>query len=208
MAGLFTVETGAGLAASNSYLSVAAFRSHHEDRERDVDSLTDECVQGLLVRATDYIEHRFGDRFLGCRAGKDQALGWPRHSAFDADGFLLEGVPANVERACAEYALRAHQYSELAPDPVRAAPSQNLSDAASLTQGSVGASGVVVSEKKGVGPLTKEQTFSSPSASAGRSTRRTQSSDVSDAFIPEYPAADQMMSRVLRRSGCARAVRA
>lgn len=58
---------------------------------------TDGVREAALVRATDYIDNRFGQRFT------DEAL-------------VLEELPVNLQRACCEYALRALT-AALAPDP-------------------------------------------------------------------------------------------
>jgi hypothetical protein len=66
----FTLESGFGVAGANAYASVAFFRAHHTDRGVsgvDVGTLTDSVVEGLLVRATDYVEQRFGSRWIGVR---------------------------------------------------------------------------------------------------------------------------------------------
>lgn len=58
----------------------------------------DPAREAALIRATDYIDTRFGDRFT------DEAL-------------ALTEVPVKLQRAACEYALRALS-ARLAPDPV------------------------------------------------------------------------------------------
>ncbi len=69
------------------------------------------------MRATDYIETRFGDRFKGLPEADDQALSFPR-TAFD-------GIPTLLKKATAEYALRALT-SDLMPDPEQAANGRSV----------------------------------------------------------------------------------
>ena len=62
------VEDGSGVKGADSYASVAHFRAHHTGRGIagvDVGTLTDAVVESLLIRATDYIDHRWGSRFAG-----------------------------------------------------------------------------------------------------------------------------------------------
>lgn len=67
--------------------------------------------RAAIVRATDYIEQVWGARFLGYKADPDQGLHWPANDAYleesPGEWEAVEGVPVQVKRACAEYALRA-----------------------------------------------------------------------------------------------------
>jgi hypothetical protein len=113
----FTPEDGTGLPNANSYIDVAFADTYHADRNQtDWTDLSTDAKQGFLVRATDYIDKRFGKKFRGFRQQKSQALEWPRLDAFDNDEYLLDGIPSQLQKACAEYALRAITNSELAPD--------------------------------------------------------------------------------------------
>jgi len=74
------VETGAGLANSNSYVSAAAFESYCEDRAITLASGDEEAA---LIRATSYIDNTYRTRFTGYRTKRrDQALEWPRVGAY------------------------------------------------------------------------------------------------------------------------------
>jgi hypothetical protein len=59
-----------------------------------------------IVRATDYIEGLYGDRFIGYRASDEQGLAWPRDGAF-LNWVEIEGVPLLLQKAVAEFALDA-----------------------------------------------------------------------------------------------------
>jgi len=178
----FTVEDGTGLAAANAYVSVDYFRNYHRDRGHAFEGTTAQ-IQQSIVRATDYIDKRFGRRFVGRRTDRGQALEWPRIDAFDRDTHLLNGVdaiPRQLQKACAEYALRALALltgtdADLSPD--------GADPVGELTSYSVT-----------VGPITESKTF------AGANTRSPQSSIVSDSLIPEYPAADMWLEELLRSS--------
>lgn len=112
----FIVEDGNGLEDATSYLSVVDFKAYHDDRGNSYSSFTDPQIQQALVRSTDYIERRWGARFLGRREFEDQALSFPRVRLFDEEGRVVEGIPKRLEQATAEYALRALSIT-LLPDP-------------------------------------------------------------------------------------------
>ena len=107
----FLVEPGTGIALSNAYDSVADIDTHHADRGNTAwADFTTPDKEFAIIRASDYIDKRFGIRFVGLRKIKEQGLEWPRLDAFDQDGFLLSGpdaLPRQLLKACAEYALRA-----------------------------------------------------------------------------------------------------
>ena len=102
----FTVETGAGLASANSYLSVAGFKSYHDDRGVSYSAHPDLAIQGALVVATSYVDRRYF--YVGIRRNaRGQALEWPRISAVDVDGRVIDAssVPPEVTGAVAELAM-------------------------------------------------------------------------------------------------------
>lgn len=99
-------------------------------------------VLPALVRASAYIDGRYGLRFAGSRAGGyAQELAWPRTGAMTAEGFSVpaDEIPAAVERATYEAALR------------------ELASPGSLTPDYT-ASAVV--KRKKVGPIEKEYAVS------------------------------------------------
>lgn len=65
----FTVETGNGVIAANSYATLAGMRAYFADRPENatVVALADLVLTGLLVCATDYIDTRWGGLFKGDR---------------------------------------------------------------------------------------------------------------------------------------------
>ena len=131
----FVVEDGSAKADATSYVSVTDADGYFADRGNTAWTGTNAVKQAALVKATDYIEGRFGRRFIGSKKTTTQALAWPRTGAAD---FADNEVPALLCRACCEYAVRA-LVAELAPDPEV--------DAGGLT--------VVVTKKK-VGPIETE----------------------------------------------------
>lgn len=210
----FTLETGSGVAGANAYIDVAYFRTHHSDRGNTAHlDFTDTDAQAGIIRATEYVDKRFGIRFVGLRKTKAQGLEWPRLDAFDADGFLLSGpddLPRNLEKAVAEYALRALICGVLAPDPVLPVPKQDLTDSSGTRDTDV-VTGEVTRKRDKVGPLEEERWYETRSRSVTRSlgaaARGVQSSLLNDFNIPEYPEADLWLEELLRSSMNVRLVR-
>ncbi len=115
----FTVEDGTGeVAGANSYASVEEFEAYWDDRGFDHTVYTEPQIEYALVKATDYIELRFRNYFLGYRVVREppQPLSWPRAGVV-AHGVLVEGIPDQLKRATNEYAKRALELDDLAPDP-------------------------------------------------------------------------------------------
>lgn len=107
----FVPEDGSGLPNSNSYIDVAYADAYFADRLITAwSSLTNPAKQAALIAATDYIDFRWGGYFKGCRETENQALEFPRTP--------WVGIPTNLKKATAEYALRASS-APLAPDPVQ-----------------------------------------------------------------------------------------
>ena len=101
------VEDGTGLPDAESYASVAQADTYFAARGVVAWSGTDAAKEAALRRATDYMAAVFGRLWRGWRASDTQALDWPRTG--------WDGVPAAVQRACMELALRA-QGLDLLPD--------------------------------------------------------------------------------------------
>lgn len=194
----FLVEDGTGLEDANAYISVAFFRSYHLDRGRtaDIGTFSDTLVEQAIVRASDFIDKRFGRRFRGFRLGQDQGLEWPRLSAFDNDGYLFPEIPKQIERATAEYALITARDGELLPSPPLPSPSESVDDGSETDTES--SSGILVSITEEVGPIRESKTFATVSELG--SSRSLQGSLNNDFYIPEYPVADLWIEETLKSS--------
>ena len=109
----FVAEDGTGLVNANSLTTVAFANGYFADRNVGGWAGSDAVKQGALIRATDYVETRFGQKLRGVIQfpSNPQALSFPR-LGINADG----AVPVGVQKAVAEYALRALA-AALAPDP-------------------------------------------------------------------------------------------
>lgn len=104
------VEDGSGKEDAESYCTTLFAAEYYASRGigavwRTI-SVTER--EQLLRRATDYIELRFGMRFRDSKLICAQALSFPRVGQ--------TAVPVGVQRACAEYALRA-AVAPLVADP-------------------------------------------------------------------------------------------
>jgi len=170
----FTVETGAVVAGANAYMTVAQYRTHHTDRGKVVLNTTlgqtDADVQAAIIKATDYIDKRFGRRFRGERKQRQQELEYPRTDAWDDDGYLLSEMPGQLLKATAEYAwLATQQTTDLAPVPD-------------------GTQGVVEELSEKVGPIATTTKFAKkPMTDTGNLTQS----------LPEYPQADLWLEELL-----------
>lgn len=166
----FTVEDGTGVAGANAYIAVAYADAYFAERGITAWTGSNTVKEQAIVKATDFIETRWGDRFLGSPEFLDprQPLGFPRLELYDRAGQLVEGIPEKLKKATAEYALRALS-GELMPDPV------------TDTSGAM-----VIGNRQKVGPIETEVTYA---ASSQGST-----------VLKPYPAADRLLSEYVRGS--------
>ncbi len=103
------VETGAGSATAESYISEAdtdAYHLNHSDSSSWSGATTNVKEDALRV-ATQYLDAAYKLRWLGRRANELQRLAWPRQDAIDTDSYLLpsDDLPRQLEEATAEAAL-------------------------------------------------------------------------------------------------------
>ncbi len=200
----FTVETGTGISGANAYDSVANIDTHHADHgQTSWNDFTTPEKEQAIVRATSFVDKRFGRKFVGVRSQKGQGLEWPRVSGFDDDGFLLSGldaVPRQLRKAIAEYALRAAICGILAPDPPLPVPKQDPTDMG--TRPDQAETGQLTRSREKVGPLEEDKWFETTSQVLGRNLAAgatgVKSGLVNDFLIPEYPEADMWLEELLR----------
>lgn len=197
----FTVEDGTGVKDANAYITLAFANEYHLDRNHTDWSSSLAKLQSAIVRATMYVDARFGRSFRGFRRSKTQELEWPRFSALDNDGYLLDGIPKQLQRAVAEYALRTLQFGELAPDVPPIVPRQSHSDGlGTLESSSSVQTGVVEKVVTQVGPILSSTTYRAPEktvTSASRVSRTAHTTLVDGANIPQYPAADIWLEELI-----------
>lgn len=113
----FTLQDENGsVVGANAYLSVAAFKSYHDDRGQSYAGFTDPQIEQGIVRATQYLDTRFS--FVGYVADPDQTTEWPRIDARDKNDRIRTGLPREILNATAEYARIALSQT-LNPTPER-----------------------------------------------------------------------------------------
>lgn len=111
------VEEGTGKADAESYISVADATTYHANRGNAAWAAlaSDTVREQLLRKATEYMQQTYRLRWKGVRTSTTQALDWPR-SGVEIDDVPLgriayyystSSVPVEVQRACAELALKA-----------------------------------------------------------------------------------------------------
>lgn len=118
-----TVETGAGLAQADSYVSVADFDAYFLARYSPDLNIDDNAKERALRRATKWVDAEFRARFPGCkRIGRLQGLEWPRSNAADRERYAIDAytVPKEIVEATCEAAQRElTEEGSLAPDQER-----------------------------------------------------------------------------------------
>lgn len=101
--------TTPGAADANSYVAVAVADAYHLARGNTIWTGADGLKEAALIRATAWIDGRYGSRWPGFRTNRRlQALDWPRTEAYDREGevILNTEIPAEVVAATCEAALR------------------------------------------------------------------------------------------------------
>ena len=91
-----TVEDGTGLAASDSYVSLADFNTFLTNRNITT-TATDAAKEAVLREATSHIDANYA--FPSTRLTTTQALAWPRFDTWYIDGKLIDGIPAKLKEA-------------------------------------------------------------------------------------------------------------
>lgn len=201
----FTPETGSGLADANSYLSEADADAYHLDRGNTVwAAATQGNKETALVRATDYVDKRFGPKFRGDKGTQTQALQWPRTDAYDDDAILISEIPVVLQRAVSEYAIRALAIHELAPD---APKNVNTQSHVTGVSNPTTPTGSAQKYREKAGPIEEETTYRNAGLNMTAANVASKSSLVSDFYIPEYPAADMWLEIILRSSKSTRLIR-
>lgn len=193
----FTPEDGSGLTTANAYDNVAFVDAYHTDRGNALWTGAAGDKETAIVRATDYVDKRFGTKFRGFKRGKSQGLEWPRLSAFDNDDFLYsdpeDGVPRQLQKAIAEYALIALQI-DLMPLPAR--PFAVLDPATGLVTSAV--FGQVAETHDIVGPIEEKKRYFDINRFGTLKPGGSSSTLVSDSNLPEYPVADEWLKELLK----------
>ena len=114
------VETGAGLAGAESYLSPAGaaeyFTAWRPDKLTPWLNLSEEEKEALLRRATLFVDSNFN--FRGGKSSPHQALAWPRDQL---------GIPGAIKKATAELVIAIMVGLDPLPEVRRNSLNENLS---------------------------------------------------------------------------------
>lgn len=100
------------VAGANGYIDPTFFAAYHVDRGNTYTATSDQ-IKIAIIRATDHIDTV--NEYKGERLADDQTTEFPRAGLTDGRGGLIEGLPLNLQKACAEYGLRALS-AQLIPD--------------------------------------------------------------------------------------------
>ena len=113
------LNTTVGTVASNSYASLQEANDYHASRLHNEQwtAADDADKETALLWATRMLDNRV--RFIGQRYGlyHEQALQWPRNSAYDSNGDYIENnvIPKQVKDAQAELAWLLLQSDRTSP---------------------------------------------------------------------------------------------
>lgn len=115
----FVVEDGSIVSGANSLCDVAFADSYFSDRGITAWTGADSVKQVTLVKATDYIEQRWSNKFKGAIVDDDQVLSWPRKCVVDRQDRRIadDVVPDRLKQAVCEYAMRVMSGNELFLEP-------------------------------------------------------------------------------------------
>lgn len=187
-----------GLGDANAYVDVGTFKQYFDDRGMTAQytGFTTAQIQVAIVLATDYVDRRWFNRFLGVRLNSTQSTQWPRDNVVDDLGNPVEGIPLVLKKAISEYALRALTtvlLNDGAPVP---------SPGSSLTPGPQPI-GRVSRVEQGVGPLKQATDYDIRGYQSPQGT-----SLVRGSLFGEFPAADLLMEQLLVPSSGRKAIRA
>lgn len=167
----FVVEDGTGIPDANSYVEVEFADTYFSERGITAWAGGATQKQTWLIQATDYIDQVFGSRFVGTRMTLVQSLAWPRIFAVTRSGLNL--ADGTIPSALQR---ACSQYA------LRAIKGPLMPDPIVSAEGF----NVVTSRKK-IGPIEKEF--------------KVMGSNGSPILIRSYPAADSLMTELLREGG-------
>lgn len=180
------VEDGTGLVGADAYISVANADTYFlASANATWAAATVPAKEVAIVKATRYMEKRFGTKWKGLIASSEQALGWPRRYVYDERGTeLVDQVPVQIARACAEYAVQA-LVNPLIPETV-----YPIADGAPVPFGRINR------KVEKVGPIYEETYYSTGGAHASRVG--SGSSLVDGDKVVQYPEADFLIGPFLK----------
>lgn len=136
-------DPGTGDPLSNSYCTLDYATAYHASYGNP--SAWSEAEAGdlsaALISATEAIDLRYADRWMGFQYTSEQALAWPRFGVFDRAGNVIEPtvIPDALKRACAVGALMIVEGNSLVPE------TRTTAD--------------IASESRTIGPMSTSKTY-------------------------------------------------
>lgn len=181
-----TVEDGTGLVGADAYISVANADTYFlASANATWAAAASPAKEVAIIKATRYIEKRFGTKWKGLIASSEQALGWPRRYVYDERGTeLVDQVPVQIARACAEYAVQALA-NPLIPETV-----YPIADGAPVPFGRINR------KVEKVGPVYEETYYSISGVHASKVG--SGSSLVDGDKVVQYPEADFLIGPFIK----------
>jgi hypothetical protein len=197
------VEDGTLVPDANAYITVQFFRDWHSARgiaaaASNTGAYTDALIEPAIVKATDYVDKRFGTKFVGELRDRDQSLMWPRSDAWTNQGDYIQTstIPKELKRAVVEYSLIALKLGDLLPLPA------NTFNAVDPDTGETAISkgGLVQRERQRVGPVEEETWYNQEQWRLVLNGRAPgPNSDMSSLInLPEYPVADEWLKPIVK----------
>ena len=192
------VEDGTLVADANAYITVQFFRDWHSARGIDVADFEQGQIEAAIVKATDYVDKRFGTKFVGVLRDREQSLMWPRSDAFTNQNDYIQTttIPKELKRGVVEYAMIALKLIDLLPLP---ANSFNTVDP-DTGDTTVAKGGLVQRESSKVGPIEEETWYNQEQWRLVLNGRAPGAlSDMSSLVnLPEYPVADEWLKPIVK----------
>jgi hypothetical protein len=199
----FTVEDGSIVANANAYITVEFFREYFVDRGvtaagLDTGAYGAALIQAAIIKATDYVDKRFGLKFKGYKSRSTQALQWPRIDVYDDSDYYISSstIPKALRYAVAEYSNLARQLLDLMPIPALPYPTRDPATG----ETTVAAQGSLTYERVKAGPVETEERYADTSKTMNRGAGAT-SSLSSSSLLPEYPVADEWLKELCTTNG-------
>jgi hypothetical protein len=112
------VQNDAGsVSDANGYIDRAFLDSYLADRGIIL-TQTDDEKDAAVVKATDLIDFKFADQFVGTKKSLEQTTQWPRDNAINSYGFdVSDSIPEALKKSCAEYAYLSATGVNISPNP-------------------------------------------------------------------------------------------
>lgn len=101
------VESGVGIANSNSYVSLTDADDYHTLYSQLEWAGDDTTKENALIVATRVLDALYGDKFLSYKVVNSTDLLWPRYPFYDNNGLMQSAViPKAIKDATCELALK------------------------------------------------------------------------------------------------------